>query len=143
MYRLIAAIVIFIGTVAHAQEQPRQTAQEQLQEFARDRYQDTRDILLGPRLSPNSGAAIGLSCHELYERRVALWRATQDYAPKYFDDPRNKAAVILGSIFTPAYYYLPYSALSSYLKSVRKGRHYAEIETLRDASAQQDCFVHY
>ncbi len=112
-------------------------------EFAWDSYDAARDMVEGPR-RPETPALIQLvdmSCDQLYYRRLALLPDTLDYAPAYYDDPRNKAAVVIGTIITQGYYYLGYSMFTGYRDQQRKVSVEAELDALRAASAYKQCFL--
>jgi len=117
------------------------TIQAHAEAFARERARDGQRLLLGPSAPATTPVPAGLSCAELYERRVALMQQQLDYRPAYTDDPRNQAAVFIGTIFTPAFYFLPFSGIQDYVQSDRKVRLEREIDTLRYAAAAQQCFV--
>jgi opacity protein-like surface antigen len=111
--------------------------------FAWDSYEDARNMVEGPR-RPDTPALVNLldlPCHELYHRRMALLPDTYDYAPAYWDDARNKAAVVIGTIITQGYYYLGYSMFTGYRDQLRKVSVEAELDALRAASAYKQCFL--
>jgi hypothetical protein len=81
-----------------------------------------------------------LSCDDLYRMRTELLRRTYHYVPPYLDDPRNVAAIAVGTIVTPAFYYLPYTAVQGYLRGRQAVAVDAELSALRQASATKDCF---
>lgn len=110
------------------------------EQFAYDRLQDGRRMLLGPHPVTPPPLAAGLSCEDLYVRRMALMRGQLDPAPPYTDDPRNRAAVLIGTIWTPGFYYLAFSGIQAYVDAQRKPAVQAEIDALRYASAAQRCF---
>ncbi len=113
---------------------------ERLREFALDRVYDGQRLVLGPSeialpaIDPNS------SCIELYQRRVKLWHQVHDYKPAYWNDPRNQAAVFLGTIWSPAFYFLGFSAVTAHLDQLNDAAPLAEIDALSRASAQLRCF---
>lgn len=110
------------------------------EQFAYDRLQDGRRMVLGPHPVTPPSVPAGTSCEELYLRRVALMRGQVDAAPPYTDDPRNRAAVLIGTLWTPGFYYLAFSGIQAYVDAQRKPEAQAEIDALRDASAAQRCF---
>lgn len=68
-------------------------------------------------------------------------RTQLDYRPPYSDDPRNKAAFVVGTMWTPGFYFLPFSAVQDYLDADRKTDAEHELDQLRHASAMQQCYV--
>lgn len=113
---------------------------QQAGDFLIDRYHDGRRLLEGPRQTATPAVAPGQSCIALYERRLELLRNMNDYKPAYWDDPRNQAAVFIGTIWTPAFYFLGYSAISAQLDSLNDIDPQVELDALRFASAEQRCF---
>lgn len=111
--------------------------------FAQDRARDALRLLEGPQPPAPRTAPRDLSCTELYERRVTLMRQTRDYRPGYWDDPRNKAAIFIGTIYNPAFYFLAYSGITEYLETARGTADdiRTELDSLRYASAYKQCFV--
>lgn len=130
------AIATLPGTLA-----AQTTMQTQARDFAAHRVQDGRRLLLGPQPAGPLPVPVGQSCTELYAQRVALMQAQADYTPRFTDDPRNRAAVFIGTIFTPAFYYLAYSGVTEYLESGTRVDREAQLDALRQASAAQQCFV--
>ncbi len=113
--------------------------QARAEAFAHERARDGQRLLLGPTAPEVSPPPAGLGCAELYARRVALMREQLDYRPPYTDDPRNQAAVFIGTIFTPGFYFLPFSGIQDYLDGERKLRTERELDTLRAAAASRQC----
>jgi hypothetical protein len=111
------------------------------EQFAYDRLQDGRRLLLGPQPVTPPTLPASQSCEDLYLRRLALMRGQVDYKPPYTDDPRNRAAVFIGALWTPGFYYLAFSGIQAYVDAQRKPEAQAEIDALRSASAAQRCFV--
>jgi hypothetical protein len=68
-------------------------------------------------------------------------RAQMNYKPPFYDDPRNNVAVVLGTFFEPAYFYLAYTGITGYTEKLSKDEMTAELDALRYASAQRNCFV--
>ena len=99
------------------------------------------EIVHGPTAPTVPTDLSRLSCAELYRMRTELLRQSYDYVPAYLDDPRNVAALAIGTIATPAFYYLPYTGVQSYLRGRRAIAADAELTALREASAAKDCFV--
>ena len=112
---------------------------QKAEQFARNRYQDARSLLLGPK-RPSAISPTSESCGALYARRVALIKDQLDYRATFWDDPRNRAVVFIGSAWSGAFYYLPYSALAEYSEAITGPQTQAEIDALRAASARQRCF---
>ncbi len=109
--------------------------------FVHDRKADVRHLLLGPARPDPAPVAPNQTCAELYARRVALMRTQYDYKPAYTDDPRNRAAIFIGTIFAPAFYYLAFTGIQSYTESTRAAQTDVDLEALRYASALQHCYV--
>ncbi len=116
-------------------------AQPPVAAFAAARVEDTRSLLFGHATPGPTPLPAGLTCAELYERRLALMRTQLDYRPPYSDDPRNKAAFAIGTMWTPGFYFLPFSAVQDYLDSDRKTNAENELDQLRHAAAMQQCYV--
>jgi hypothetical protein len=108
--------------------------------FAEDRYDDVRTLLNGPRQSTPPPIDPAAGCVALYERRVSLQRTMNDQNPAYWDDPRNQTAVFLGTMWSPAFYFLGYSAITEHLDTLSNTDPRAEIDALRQASAALRCF---
>ena len=113
---------------------------ERARQFVIDRYQDGRHLIEGPAAIAPPVIDTTLTCIELYQRRLVLLRQMQHHKPTYWDDPRNQAAVFIGLIWTPAFYFLSYSALTARLDDLSMGDPQIALDTLRHASAQQRCF---
>lgn len=109
--------------------------------FVRERVDDGRHMLLGPTAPVVTPPAPELDCSVLYARRIALMQQQLDYRPAWSDDPRNQAAVFIGTIFTPAFYFLPFSGIQDYVDGDRKPRAEREIDALRAAAAARQCYV--
>ncbi len=97
--------------------------------------------LFGPEVPAIPSDLDKLSCGQLYAQRIALMRYMDDYAPAYWDDPRNGSAVALGTLYTPVFYYLGYTAVAGYQRTRQSVVMDAQLSALRQASARQDCFV--
>ena len=110
-------------------------------EFAKNRFNDLKKIIVGPNGQPPPDIAPYQTCQQLYRRRLELLPKTLNYKPDYWDDPRNQVAVFLGTMFTPAFYFLGYSGISAYLDAANQIDPRIELDALRHASAQQRCFV--
>lgn len=110
-------------------------------EFAKRRFSDLKKIIAGPNGQPAPNIAPYQTCQQLYQRRLAILPQTLNYKPDYWDDPRNQVAVFLGTMFTPAFYFLGYSGVSAYLDAANQIDPRIELDALRHASAQQRCFV--
>ncbi len=113
---------------------------ERIRQFVVERYHDTRHLIEGPQGSAPPAIAPDQSCITLYERRLTLLRQLDDYKPPYWDDPRNQAAVFIGTMWTPAFYFLGYSAVNARLEEIDDIGPQTELDALRHASAQQRCF---
>jgi hypothetical protein len=83
------------------------------------------------------------SCADLYYERTVLMQRTNSFAPAYYDDPRNQALFYLGTVYTPMYYLLGYTAFESYYDTRRVEAVNRRLDALRQVSARKDCFVRY
>ncbi|MGE0483691.1 MAG: hypothetical protein AB7Q81_06100 [Gammaproteobacteria bacterium] len=137
MRALLALTLLLLTLDGHAGT-PLLTA-EQARAFARARVADARDLLLGPG-TVQLPAVDTRDCAALYTRRLALFDAALDRAPMFWDEPRHVAAVVIGTIWTPAFYYLPYRAVAA--STAARGRHedQDELAALRRAAAEARCF---
>ncbi len=111
------------------------------EQFAYDRIGDGRRMLLGAYPPRVRTPPPGQSCAELYQQRVKLIQQEYDYRPGFTDDPRNRAAVFIGSIFTPGFYFLAFSGIQNYNDVTNNAETQARLDALRYASAEQQCFV--
>ncbi len=113
-----------------------------VKQFVQARATDARDLTLGPP-PPQLVMPTDLDCATLYNRRVALMRGQVDHEPTdYFSDPRIGASTVLGAVWTPAFYYLPFRTLQRFQAEQRRPHQQAAIDELRAASAAQRCFEH-
>ncbi|MEM7467465.1 MAG: hypothetical protein AAF387_11335 [Pseudomonadota bacterium] len=138
---IVAASCALFATAIPANDQATVTAPDPVAEFAHDRVQDLKLLILGPNGQPPPHIAPHQTCEQLYQRRLAVLPQTLNYKPDYWDDPRNRVAVFLGTMFSPAFYFLGYSGVSNYIDSARQIDPRIELDALRYASAQQRCFV--
>jgi len=139
--RTLLPAVLMASTLTVFAEPLPTDAQPPAAAFAGARVEDTRSLLFGHAKPEATPLPAGLSCAELYERRLALMRTQLDYRPPYSDDPRNKAAFAIGTMWTPGFYFLPFSAVQDYLDSDRKTDAENELDQLRHAAAMQQCYV--
>ena len=116
-----------------------QLYRQKAEQFARDRYRNARDLLIGPE-RPSAISPTSESCAALYARRVALIQDQLDYRATFWDDQRNRAVVFIGPAWSGAFYYLPYSALAEYSEAISGPQTQTDIDALRAASARQRCF---
>lgn len=109
--------------------------------FARNRATEAHDLLVGPPPRPAVEVPRDLDCQALYRRRVALMQE-QAFANKgpFWDDPRNRAAMYIGTAWTPAFAYLPVRAITDFYTAEHAPQRQAEVDALRDQSASQRCF---
>ena len=112
----------------------------EVSEFAHARVRQARDLLTGPVRPVPALPPPELDCRELYRRRVNLISTQTDQRPPVWDDLRNQTAVFLGTVWTPAFYYLGYSTLAGYAERPGQAQLQADIDALRSASAQRRCF---
>ncbi len=95
----------------------------------------------GPAVALVQPQDLARSCEELYYERVVLTQRARAFAPAFYDDPRNQAAVFLGSVATPLYYLWGYTAVESYYDARRVEAVNRRLDVLRQLSARKDCFV--
>ncbi len=138
---LLLPVALMASAFTAFADSPPTDARSPAAEFAAARVEDTRSLLFGHAVPEPGAAPTGLSCAELYERRLALMRTQLDYRPPYSDDPRNKAAFVVGTMWTPGFYFLPFSAVQDYLDADRKTDAENELDQLRHAAAMQQCYV--
>jgi hypothetical protein len=139
---IIVALWANLSELARAAEPPPwpQVERADVDRFARARAADAQELLLGPR-PPRAPAAQTRSCDELYARRVALVQGQLDYSPRgFFDEPRNQAGALIGAMWTPAFYYLPFRALQTFTTEERARDAALELDQLRAQAAQQRCY---
>ncbi|MGH8598437.1 MAG: hypothetical protein ACREXT_17430 [Gammaproteobacteria bacterium] len=115
--------------------------QRDTEQFVYDRIGDGHRLILGPHAPHTAPVAPHQTCEALYAQRLALMQTQYDYKPAYTDDPRNRAAIFIGTIFTPAFYFLAFSGIQAYGEANDDAATHAQLDTLRYASAQQQCFV--
>ena len=112
-------------------------------DVAIDSAEQAHQALLGPRAPtlPPAEMLDSLSCQQLYEMRVGLTREQLDYVPAYWSDARNVGAAMIGTVFTPGYYYLGYTAVNNFQRDSEKLDRDSQLTALRRASARKDCFI--
>ena len=133
----VLALIVVASVSATAYAEP---FGDQARQFAYDRYADGRLLIEGAREPTQTVIPMELDCVALYERRIGLRRELDDHQPAYWDDRRNQAAVFLGTVWTPAFYFLGYSAVSAHLTDLRKTDPQREIDALSYAAAARRCF---
>ena len=116
-------------------------AQAEIEAFAKARAADVGNLVFGPRPPVLAPPDDKLSCAELYERRVVLMHAKSNYRPPFNDDPRTQVAVGFGMVSSISLAFLPFAAIQSYTDAIQKVDTEASLDTLRYASARQQCFV--
>ena len=140
----LAAFVIF-GFTASVQADNSGTAtitaSDPVAEFAQRRLNDLKKLIKGPNGQPAPHIEPFQTCQQLYYRRLEILPRTLNYKPDYWDDPRNRVAVFLGTMFAPAFYFLGYTGVSAYLDAANQIDPRIELDALRHASAQQRCFL--
>ena len=125
---------------APAYHEFRMITEADLHRIAHFVYDEANALINGPQPATFRNYS-QLSCAELYARRLKLYRKDVDTNPTFTDDPRNHAAVFIGLIYTPAFYYLPYSAIMNYRDHAHDVRRESKLDALRFASAERDCFI--
>lgn len=81
-----------------------------------------------------------LSCFELDDRLTRLTPKTYSEAPEFYSDPRNGAAVWVGTLWTPAWAYLGYAGLRQEYRESRMAAAHAEMDQLRQLKARRHCY---
>lgn len=140
--RLLVIVLLFCSSLElGATDEPLlpTLSADQARAFARARIADGHALLLGPS-QPTPPPVMDYACTALYTRRLELMRAGLDYHQPYWDDPRHVAAIFVGAIWTPAFYYLPYRAVAGTAAGAHRDRVTAELDRLRHAAAAQRCF---
>ena len=130
-----------VNSFAQAAEPAVTISPDPIVEFTKQRIGDLKKLVLGPNGQPAPHIEPYQTCQQLYQRRLALLPKTLNYKPSYWDDPRNQVAVFLGTMFSPAFYFLGYSGISSYLDTANQIDPRIELDALRHVSAQQRCFL--
>ncbi|MBI2802970.1 MAG: hypothetical protein HYX63_22335 [Gammaproteobacteria bacterium] len=115
--------------------------QQGAEQFTYDRLGDARRLMLGPHAPSTRDIAPNQSCAELYVQRLQLMQTQYNYTPPYTQDPRNRAAVFLGTMFPPAFFYLAFTGVQAYSAATRAPQVVADLDGLSYASAQQQCYV--
>jgi hypothetical protein len=142
MSRSICLLIITLGLIAPLAGHAANAYQDRAEQFVQERLGDVRILLQGPDAPPPAQAVpAGQTCEALYYQRVALLAQNYDRKPAYWDDPRNRGAVFIGTMFTPAFYYLGYTSLTRYLEDARAVDARPALDALRLASAAQRCFL--
>jgi hypothetical protein len=136
----IAVLAIFLNVTTTPVHAANESPERRLSQFVLDRYEDGRRLIQGPSEIKPPRVDENWSCVELYERRVDLLRETNHYKPPYWDDPRNQAAIFIGTVWTPAFYFLGYSAVAAHLDDLNGNNPRTHLDALRRASARQRCF---
>jgi hypothetical protein len=111
------------------------------EQFAYDRLRDGQRLVLGPSPPRVAPVPANQTCAELYAQRLALMQTQVDYKPAFTDDPRNRAAIFVGTLFPPAFFYLAFSGIQAYGDANDDAATQAQLDALRYASATQQCFV--
>ena len=135
---ILITLVMPSLAIAGTQVMPRLTT-EQVRQFTRARLDDSYELLLGP----SNPAAITITerdCRKLYQQRVTLMRSRLDHRKPFWGEPRHVGAVFVGALWTPAFYYLPYRALTEVAADARAATVVSELDALRAASASARCF---
>ena len=107
--------------------------------FVEERVRDARELLLGPT-RPEVIEQTGSGCATLYARRLQLLRGNLEPNKNFASDPRHAAAAFVGTIWTPAFYYLPFRAVAETARGRHRRQAAAELDQLRAASAAARCF---
>ncbi len=114
----------------------------QVKQFVKERARDARDLALG-NPAPQAVMPTNLDCATLYNRRVALMRGQVDANPTDFmGDPRIRTSALLGTVWMPAFAYLPFRTVQQFREQQKRPQLQADLDALRAASAAQRCFEH-
>jgi hypothetical protein len=138
MFLLSLIMALVLPAQAH-EVQPLPQALKPVAEAARREAAKLQDFATGPRYI--EFAAPNGSCAQIYEEMVRLMPRTYNYKPDFYDDPRNAALGMLGFVFTPVFYGWAYTALDNYSEDSSISRTNMRLNSLRQAAAQQDCWV--
>lgn len=79
------------------------------------------------------------SCNELYMQASILEKESFSYSVD--SNNTTQVASIVSTVFTPAFYYLGYSAVQDFHKEVRSQAVFDEMETIRYRMAEKRCFL--
>ncbi len=79
------------------------------------------------------------SCNDLYVQASALEKESFSYAADR--GSKTQVASIVSTVFTPALYYLGYSAFQDYKDDIRSKSTFSEIEQIRFRMAEKRCFA--
>lgn len=112
----------------------------ELDRFARARLDDVRGLVEPPPAPVAAAPDPTLDCAALYAQRVALSRQQLTHRASFWEDPRSQAGAVIGAVWAPAFYYLPYRAYSDFRAASRAPQVQADIDALRAAAAGQRCF---
>lgn len=111
----------------------------QVEQFARARAADTYELLMGPSTRQPQLEPVN-DCRALYQQRMALQRNLHNGKASFYDEPRHAGAVFIGTVWTPAFYYLPFRAVAALASAGQAEQRLADLDHLRRAAAQQRCF---
>ena len=138
----LAVFILVLSAVhpAFAYHQTRMITERDLHAWSHWFYHEAMTLLGGPQQRPFIDHR-ALDCEMLYERRLALYRENLDMNPAFTDDPRTRAAVFLGTVFTPAFAYLPFAAVMDYRAENARIERVGRLDALAYASSAQDCFI--
>lgn len=79
------------------------------------------------------------SCNDLYMEALALEKESFSYAAG--NGNKTQVASVVSTIFTPALYYLGYSAYQDYKNEIDSRSTFVEIEEIRFRMAEKRCFT--
>ena len=92
----------------------------QVKQFVKERARDARDLALG-NPAPRAVVPTDLDCATLYNRRVALMRGQVDANPTDFmGDPRIRTSALLGTVWIPAFAYLPFRTVQQFRERLKQ-----------------------
>jgi hypothetical protein len=94
-----------------------------------------------PDVTVNVESDLLRTCPDLYREYAALVPASYDYRTDFWTRPENRAAGVVGAVFTPALAYWGYSGLTDYRKANQMAASKERISELEWAFAQKQCFV--
>ena len=100
------------------------------------------EFVSGPRYlefpaNPNA------TCADLYAQMRRIMPRTYNYKPDFYDDPRNEALGLLGFVYAPVFYGWALTSLDNYFDGRNIAKNNMRLDALRQAAADQDCWVRY
>lgn len=139
--RFLAAWMVAAVTPLYAQTpQPQPQPGDPVGRVIGNEARKLQDFVVGPQYQEWPAPATS-DCPQIYEEIVRLTPYTYNYKPDFYDDPRNAALGLLGLVYPQAFYVWGYTALDNYSEGRTIADTRMHIDSLRRASARQDCWV--